>query len=650
MRSTTDYDSIDDVEAELQKLTEEVRRLRLQQSSESDKDSWVAVSPPDDQAVFLEPDKDMDTPAQRLMKAHEQQIKGVKSHQLKRAQASPAVHEFPALATLTNSSRTQGTSTEKPRKPSYAQILADHSDAGDSDGESSVRRYNLSTGNRVQTCRERKNVTENGKQMAVTLGSKSAGYALPTAASKRRAAATGSASPVSPVSHKPARSIPSVRTLWQDRDVDPKPSGGAHSSPTAGSDKRRLALKTALGVAHDPAIVNFKETRTDTPDHAASTSPSRLPRPVKRDENVDNSTELLPPIKLMVRQEPAVRKFSRAELLAIKAVDDEAKREEIINKISSSEVPDLVAHEKGSARGSENTKSNQPRRLNSYFQTATTQARSAVKRGPDGVASLRAEAPDFVPTPGRTTSRVVLEPSFYNQQDPLWVPDYTWESMSHDQKLEVVENRRGRGLSNVSSTDPGTFSTSSPTQVSSPIVLDPQGNVLSPKPKWTWANRRTVKTLRTLGRAPLPTSHLPATGSGSDSSEGSSPLKAWTVGPDRPGSWYGWSGGDGKEISFRGYGAHAERNAYSPHNFRSYENQSTSNFGFTNQGYGHLGCGGNNQAPPALQDWAQQRGYDRVPCPNYQIGRATENITTPENPLGWCSTCLSHRTGLGAVL
>jgi len=780
MRSITDYDSIDDVEADLRKLTEEVRRLRKQQqSSESDNDSWVAISPPEDRAALFGLDKDIESPAQRLMKAHEQQIKGVKSPHINRAQASPAaVHDFPVLASLTNSTRDQArrrggdASTEKSRKPSYAQILAqkhleqqtsmdanaaltsvaahdggfrfardDHSNAeDDSDGESSVRRYdidgagdelvkrqskllqrtldiqsvspiqsigrdgpNLGTEKRVEIRRQRKelpagwgsvrspeqkqqqitsrrshvdlrantksadkNVMDHGKQIAATLGSKPSSYAMPTAASKRRAAATGFASPVSPVSHKPARSVPSVKTLWQEREIAPESSDAARSSPIEDLDQRRLVLKTGLGVAHDPAIIDFKEARTHTPDFEAPASPSRLPRPAKRDEHADICTELPPPKKLSARQQmsdsaqdqpivvetgertdimvSAARKFSRAELLAIKAVDDQAKREEIINKISSSEVPDLVAHEKGSADGLETTTSNAPRTSDSHFRTATTQAQPAMERVPDGVGSLRADAPDFVPGPGRPTSKVMFEPGYYNQQDPLWVPDYSWESMSHDQKREVVENRRGRGLSNVSSTDPGTFSTPTPTEVSTPIVLDPQGNVLSPKPKWSWANRRTVKTLRTLGRAPLPTFDSPPTGSGSNSSEGSSPLRAWTVGPDRSGSWYGWRGGDGKEISFRGYGPHAERSPYSPHNFRSYENQSITSLGINNQGHGHFSLGGNIQAPIGLQDWGLQPGYDRVPCPNYQIVRATENITMPENPMGWCSRCLPHRS------
>lgn len=481
-----------------------------------------------------------------------------------------------------------------------------------------------------------KNVIDNGKPMSRTVGSKPSSYAMPTAASQRRSAATGSTSPASPVLHK--RSVPSVRTLWQDRDVVAK-----QSDATKKLDNRRLFLKTEQGVPQDPAIVDFKEARPSTPDHEAVAGLSRLPRPVKRDDHVaarprtsDRGAAVSP---VMV---PRTRKFSRAELLAIKTVDDQVERAEIIDKIGSSEVPDLILHQKRTTSGPETVTSDVDRTLNSNVQTASTQARP--ERVPDVVASLRADAPDFVPESGRKTSKVVFEPGYYNQQDPLWVPDYAWESMSYEQKREVVENRRGRGLSNVSSSDPDTFSTPTPPQLSSPIVLDPQGNVLSPKPKWTWANRRTVKTLRTLGRAPLPTLDFPSAGSSSNASEGSSPFNAWSVRPDRPGSWYGWSGGDGKEISFRGYGPHAERNPYSPHNFRNYENQATSSSAFNNQGYGYSNYGGKIQAPMGLQDWALQRGYDRVPCPNYQIGRAKENITTPENPLGWCSTCLSRRT------
>ena len=132
-RPVTKYDSIDDLEADLVKMTEEVRRLRRQQSSDTDNESLCADSVIHGRTPFLELQENIDSPAQRLLRAHEQQqIKGVRSRpQIRGAQTSPSiVHEFPALASLTNSTkdqarrRTEEASIEKPRRPSYAQILA----------------------------------------------------------------------------------------------------------------------------------------------------------------------------------------------------------------------------------------------------------------------------------------------------------------------------------------------------------------------------------------------------------------------------------------------------------------------------------------------------------------------------------------------
>ena len=781
-RPVTKYDSIDDLEADLVKMTEEVRRLRRQQSSDTDNESLCADSVIHGRTPFPELQENVDSPAQRLLRAHEQQQnKGVRSRpQIRGAQSSPSsVHEFPALTSLTNLTTDQARrragepSTEKPRRPSYAQILAhknaEHqtsmdqvpfmkSEAGrndylhlakdnrvktedDSDGETSVRRYNidptrnelldrqsellqrqvdrqegfptqvstrggpdLSTEKRLEKRRQRRELPVNwdsvradekrpqqvtprrshvdlrtsdksphknsrgtDRQSATTHGSKPLSYALPTAASKRRAAIVGSASAVS---HKPSRSVPSVKTLWQDREIDVESTKATTAPSVEDLSSRCVFLKSGLDVPHDAATIDHR-VKTDlmiTTDHEVPAGLSRLPRPVKPGENGDSSVAVYPQRdddafkqgdcdyaqahtsivgtgKRASILAPIARRISSCDALANKADRDLATKTQacgaqqvtIDNTARVIGFADLIL-QKDTTSSSESTKTSAS--LTHIDDAASNQSNAGTSDSPKDelrigqphqstpAGSLRADAPDFVPGSERMIYRSVKDSSTYDWQDPLWVPDYMWESMSYEQKREVVENRRGRGLSNVSSTNSTAVSSSS--DFSTPITLDPQGNVISPR----WANRRTVKTPRTLGRAPLPCVDTPSTTYTSNPSLGSSPPKGWTVGSAQPGWWYGWRGGDGKEISFSGYGPDAERDPYSPFNFRNYEDSPTKRVGLTNaQG-----------SAKGMQVWASKRGFDRVPCPNFEIVRATENITTPENPMGWCSACLPHRS------
>ena len=772
----TKYDSIDDLEADLMKMTAEVRRLRMQQSSDIDNHSSAADIGMQIRTPRQEVYDNAVSPAEKLFRTHEQQVKRSKSRpQTGCTEAlSSAKHEFSVLASLTNSTMDQirhqirDPEKEKPRKPSYAQILAQRESkqqtlldetslmrgevkrgddldiakpihlsiqGDDFDGEISVRHYDadvshaafhvgrpehpssssvlvhaksgppVSTETRLEKRRQRKelpfdwkNVRVDGKpqqqqpltprrsnvdlktndkspqkdfksvdrQSAKTLGSKASSYALPTAASKRRAAVVGTASPIS---HKPSRSVPSVKTLWQNPEITVK-STGVISSPSAeDASSHPSCAKDGRGRLHDPAIIDHQVRigLMGTTGSEVPASPSRLPRPVKRDgdgdgpiggpaqnnevsaQNVDYSSvqafaSVVGTGKRASILAPIARRISSADAPASKADRNLAsqtgvecaQQDEDDDDICSSDPADSVIH-KDSASSSESTNAfaNSTDVADVVLDQSNTGSPDLLKHElrieptnqPTPVGSLRADAPAFVPGFERMTHTTVKDSGIYNWQDPLWVPDYKWESMSYEEKREVVEKRRGRGLSNVSSTTPTAASTS--TDFSTPITLDPQGNIVAPR----WTNRRTVKTLRTLGRAPLPYLGTPMTDYASNSSTGSSPQKGWTVGSAEPGWKYGWRGGDGKEISFSGYGPDAERNPYSPFNFRSYEESPSNRFGIAAvQGHGK-----------GMQEWALKNGYDRIPCPNFEIGRATENITGPENPMGWCSACLPHR-------
>ena len=169
------------------------------------------------------------------------------------------------------------------------------------------------------------------------------------------------------------------------------------------------------------------------------------------------------------------------------------------------------------------------------------------------------------------------------------------------------------------------------------IALDPQGNVISPK-KYNWLLRRTVGSPVKVGRAPLP---VPAAAMMQPTSPDH---KGWAVGSAYPGWWYGWRGGDGKEIAFTGYGPDAERNPNPPVNFRAFDNNTvqTPTTQVPQGGVVTPSSFGVERAPHAprkMREWASNMGYSHVPCGQHEIVQAVEHITLPRDPNGWCGRC-----------
>ena len=168
----------------------------------------------------------------------------------------------------------------------------------------------------------------------------------------------------------------------------------------------------------------------------------------------------------------------------------------------------------------------------------------------------------------------------------------------------------------------------------------------------------------TFGRAPPPSTPDPndvVTGDTpfvSPRSDDTSPLKtphsvqAWTIGSGgyAPGP-YGWKGGDGKEISFRGYGPHAERDPNSPINMHYFGGGArSSSFGGTTirSGFSPPGTFENTSPSPMVwprsrRQWAELAGYNKVPCGNVEIAAGVEQIPFSAPSAGHCNDCVADK-------
>jgi len=128
-------------------------------------------------------------------------------------------------------------------------------------------------------------------------------------------------------------------------------------------------------------------------------------------------------------------------------------------------------------------------------------------------------------------------------------------------------------------------------------------------------------------------------------------VQAWTIGSGgyAPGP-YGWKGGDGKEISFRGYGPHAERDPNSPINMQYFGGGGrASSFGGTTMGSGFSPPGSFENIstspkvwPRSRRQWAELAGYNKVPCGNMEIAVAAEQIPFGVPSAGYCNDCIAE--------
>ena len=133
----------------------------------------------------------------------------------------------------------------------------------------------------------------------------------------------------------------------------------------------------------------------------------------------------------------------------------------------------------------------------------------------------------------------------------------------------------------------------------------------------------------------------------SPTSDDTSPIKtphsnqrdtqAWTIGSAGflP---YGWKGGDGKEISFRGHGPHAERDPNSPVYFQG----KTTSYGLTDgrsMRSPETPSSSPKVWPRSRRQWAEMAGYSKVPCGDVEITHAGEYIPLAQPMTGVCGNC-----------
>lgn len=125
------------------------------------------------------------------------------------------------------------------------------------------------------------------------------------------------------------------------------------------------------------------------------------------------------------------------------------------------------------------------------------------------------------------------------------------------------------------------------------------------------------------------------------------PAQPWSIGSIVASSSralpYGWTGGDGREIRFTGYGPYAERDPNSAVNF-DFQGRRTSVRGSPavssreeNESPATLGA---TVAPRSQKQWAQKlEGLDRVPCGKMTLTHVMEMTPFADHVAGYCYDC-----------
>jgi hypothetical protein len=213
-----------------------------------------------------------------------------------------------------------------------------------------------------------------------------------------------------------------------------------------------------------------------------------------------------------------------------------------------------------------------------------------------------------------------------------WLPDDEWNNLPYETKRAISRERKERGSSSASS--PGFASTmfsnfsTSPSLPSMGPVTEPGMEVGNPQWDWMQAGQGGVR----FGRAPLPIMPEPEY----DGNQ----RRGWDVKSAAPGWRYGWRGGDGLEISFKGDGPVAERNPNAPVNFNEYNNDFYGKPTKKGQKYDRRQSSKRDGVSPnsRVREWAKNANYPAIPCGNFEVVQAVEHL--PYFPNTWCHSCL----------
>ena len=305
-------------------------------------------------------------------------------------------------------------------------------------------------------------------------------------------------------------------------------------------------------------------------------------------------------------------------------------------------------------------------------------------RRPSATQSLRATAKEFKPGQSGNRDRI----SFDRRWSTDYIPDAEWLMLPQETKMEIMNERnRLRGPHWQSDGLPSlrlplgpasSFITNaalnnliaqrglntalmnfvdengSPNAIPFDQLLKP--NIIPRKKtvQWTLQDCDGNDTPAEFGRAPAPDATSifdPSTPTISLSSDDTSPLKtphsirgSWHIGSTLSHSPYGWTGGDGKEIKFIGYGPYAERDPNSVVNF-NFQGR-TSSFGAAAIPNGYYEDKENfstdNVAPRSQRQWAEKLGYHKVPCGNVEITHAVEHIPFGKELANYCHDCMAR--------
>ncbi|KAH0369322.1 XLF-domain-containing protein, partial [Aureobasidium melanogenum] len=213
-----------------------------------------------------------------------------------------------------------------------------------------------------------------------------------------------------------------------------------------------------------------------------------------------------------------------------------------------------------------------------------------------------------------------------------WIPEDEWYDLPFEAKTAILRERKERRSSSASS--PGLSSAMFSNFTTSPSLssLGPvaETGMSFYKPQWDWMNpgHNGIR----FGRAPLPI--MP------DLQDDGYHRKGWDVKSAAPGWRYGWRGGDGLEISFKGHGPVAERNPNAPVNFNEYNTDLYGKPTKKGHKFGDRNWSKKNGGSPnsRVKEWARNANYPSVPCGNFEVIQATEHL--PSFSDAWCHNCL----------
>ena len=300
--------------------------------------------------------------------------------------------------------------------------------------------------------------------------------------------------------------------------------------------------------------------------------------------------------------------------------------------------------------------------------------------------SLRATAKEFKPTQSQSEASI--------QSLPYWaarfIPDEEWATLPFEVRIAITSEREryksehwpfkgaridhpkaaaGSDLNSIlplgnnialhglhglhGATMSFVDENGSPNNVQVDQVLKP--TFINPRKKtvqWMLQDLDGTETPAKFGRAPVPSAmpvFLPSTATISSRSDDTSPVKTpnslrgWQIGSTLSHIPYGWTGGDGKEIKFMGYGPHAERDPNSVVNF-NFQGRTASFGAATSNGYHEEkeNISHDYVAPRSQRQWAEKLGYHKAPCGDVEITHAVEQIPFGSQLANYCHDCMAR--------